>query len=113
MKSYFRNLTLIALALIATGCAISTHYLQDGAKTFPPTDPNAVKIYAAETLGEKYDVIGSVAVHSGGGDGDHAAKLLREEAAKLGATAVIKTRLTKASSYDNGTGLSGVAVRTF
>jgi hypothetical protein len=113
MKTHFKNLMLIALALIATGCAISTHYLQDGAKTYPPTDPNTVKIYAAETLNEKYDVIGSVAVHTGGGNGEEAAKLLRERAAKIGATAVLKTRLTKAMSYDNGTGLSGIAVRTF
>jgi hypothetical protein len=113
MKTHFKSLVLIALALLATGCAISTYYLQDGAKTYPPTDPNAVKIYAAETLNEKYDVIGSIAVHGGGGDGDDAAKLLRERAAKLGATAVIKARLTKVSSYENGTGLSGVAVRTF
>jgi len=101
-----------SIFLVFSGCAVSTYYLQDGAKTYPPTDPNNVKVYAAGSLRQKYDVIGSIAVDGVGG-ADDALKLLREKAADLGANAILDTRLVKMVSYTSRTGLSGVAVRTY
>jgi hypothetical protein len=109
------QITVLMLAMASmmtfSGCAISTHYVQDGAKAYPPTSPDSVRIFAAEALIGKYDVIGSVAADCVG-DGDDAAKLLREEAAKIGANAVIKTRLMKFNSLTSRTGIAGIAVRT-
>jgi hypothetical protein len=112
-KTKVANLMLVVgLAVAAlSGCTISTHYVQDGAKVYAPTSPESVQIYVADTLSVKYDVIGSV-VADAPGNGDDAAKALREEAAKMGANAVIKARLVKFTSYAARTALTGVAVRT-
>ena len=101
------------MASVATisGCTIATNYVQEGAKVYPPTSPDSVQIYVADTLSVKYDVIGSVVADTDG-DGDDAAKALREEAAKMGANAVIKTRFAKFTSYGQRTALTGIAVRT-
>ncbi len=114
-------LLLLAVLLgVLNGCAVATFYPQDGAKTYPPTDPRQVRVYAGSlddrgTSGisppPHYEVIGSIAVDKPG-DGTDALLLLREKAAQVGANAVIEARLTKATSFQHRTGISGVAVRT-
>ena len=112
MKRHHLLKSTWVIALIAgSGCAASTYYLQDGARTYPKTDPAKVRIYAGESLKSRYEVIGSVAVDVLG-DTKDAQKELREKAASLGANAVIDTRVTVMTSYTSRTGLSGVAVRT-
>lgn len=110
MTTQVRFILLFSLLLL-TGCAFSTHYLQDGAKTYPAEVASNVRVYAADRLDTKYTVIGSIAVDKLG-DGNDAVEYLREEAGKLGANAVIGVRLTKLNSSAKRTGISGVAVRT-
>lgn len=109
-----RNGKLIsACLLLATGCAIQTHYYQDGV-TKPETSvvPDSVKVYSGSVpTGMAYQVLGSIAVDRFG-DGDAALELLREEASAMGADGVIEVRLTKMNSFAQRTGLSGVAIRT-
>ncbi|MFA6467945.1 MAG: hypothetical protein WCW35_03540 [Bacteroidota bacterium] len=101
-------LMFLTIFLFTSGCAISTHYFQDGASAKAAVDPTLVKIYSGD-LAQEYEVIGSVAVDATG-DGNAAAELLKTKAGKIGANAVIMTRLTKLSSVAARTGLSGVAV---
>jgi hypothetical protein len=113
MRLKMNSISKILFFIVAFGlsaCAISTHYIQDGARAFPPTDPKTVKIYAADTVPQKYEVIGSVAVDNVG-DAESAKKSLQLEASKMGANAVIRTRLSKINSYASRTGLQGIAVR--
>jgi hypothetical protein len=112
MKLQFAILMLAVASMAAfSGCTIATHYVQEGAKLYPPTSPDSVEIYVADTLGVKYEVIGTVLADTDG-NGDDAAKELREEAAKMGANAVIKARLVKFTSMGQRAGLTGIAVRT-
>ncbi|MFA6456038.1 MAG: hypothetical protein WCW40_04385 [Bacteroidota bacterium] len=99
---------LFSILLLASGCAISTHYIQEGSTAKSAVDPSMVKIYSGD-LPQEYEVIGSVAVDATG-DGKAVAQLLKTKAGKIGANAVIMTRLTKLSSVAARTGLSGVAV---
>lgn len=97
-----------ALMVVLAGCTISTHYIQEGSSAKQPSDPSVVKIYTGD-LAADYEVIGSVAVDVAG-DGKLAAEKLKIRAAKIGANAVIMTKLSKLSSIGERTGISGVAV---
>ncbi|NTV47165.1 MAG: hypothetical protein HGB11_11730 [Chlorobiales bacterium] len=102
---------VLSILIFATACTIQTHFLQSDAKTFEAVKPEDVKVYTANKLSVEYVVIGSIAADSPG-DADSVLKALKEEAAKLGANAVIDVKLTKIESFASRTGLSGVAVRT-
>ena len=101
---------MVVFALFICSCAVRTHYIQDGAEAYEPTSPEDVKVYSGDIFDYKYIVIGSVAVDKPG-DGDAALEILKEEAASIGADAVINVRLSKISSTVTRTGLSGTAVR--
>jgi hypothetical protein len=106
---------ILAVPLLAlfSGCAIQTHYYQTGvsgpAGKIAPSD---VKIYSGRVpAGTSFLVLGSVAVDVQG-EGDAALSTMKEEAAKMGADAVIDVKLTKINSIAQRTGLSGTAIRT-
>ena len=110
MKNLTPAMTLLVSAVLFSGCSTATHYLSEGGKARDGVDASKVKIYSAEKIDMKYDVIGSVAVDLAG-DSDEAATLLKKEAGSIGANAVINTRLTKMHSHASSrTGLSGTAV---
>lgn len=106
MKHILYSLTCLCLL---SGCSLSTHYLQSGAKTYPETLAENVQVYSGEVENE-YTVIGSIAVDVAG-NGDAAEKYLKEKASKLGADAILFTKITKMSSIEQRTGISGVAVK--
>jgi len=94
--------------LMLEGCTITTHYLQDGVQVKSAVDAKNVKVYSGD-LTVSYEVIGSVAVDVAG-DGQKAMEQLKIKAGKIGANAIILTKLSKISSIASRTGLSGVAV---
>jgi hypothetical protein len=106
---------ILAFPLLAffSGCAVQTHYYQTGVTE--PTGkvaPADVKVYSGRApTGTSFLVLGSVAVDVPG-DGSAVLPLLKEEAAKMGADAVIEVKLTKINSFAERTGLSGTAIRT-
>lgn len=105
-----RKIFLSTILMIFLSCAIKTHYIQDGAKHYPPTKPQNVKLYSGDIINRQYEVIGCVAIDVPG-NGDDAAIYLKEEAASIGADAVIFVKLAKISSYGSRTGLSGTAIK--
>jgi len=105
-----KKILFVLVLTVLVSCTIKTHYIQDDAQSFEKTDPQMIKVYSSNDVGQPYDVIGSVAVDSPGG-GEDALKALKEEAALLGANAIINVKLGKISSLASSTGLSGVAVR--
>ncbi len=99
--------TLVICSLLV-GCSYSTHYIQSYSTAQPATSVDKIKIISGDIEGDYY-VIGSIA--SSGVDTEDAVEVFKEEAAKIGADAVIFITLTK-SHTDNGgrTGLSGTAI---
>jgi hypothetical protein len=106
----------VALAFGSVGCITSTEAIvrtddgplgQDAA-----TSPASVELYAM-TPSRAFDVLGTVvAAADGQDDAGDAVALLKETAAKIGAHAVIETRLE--GEYGNTEGavkLTGIAVR--
>jgi len=106
-----KKLLLVLSFALLTSCVIKTHYIQDDAQAFEKSSPSDIKVYTGADIGSDYDVIGSVAVDAPG-TGEAAVKELKEEAAKLGADAVINLQLTKLASFVQRTGASGVAVKS-
>jgi hypothetical protein len=105
-----RPFICLVFILFFSSCTITTHYLQEGAKAYPATTPDKIKIFSGEKAEKDFIVLGSVAVDTPG-DGESAATALKQEAASLGATAIINVRLTKVASSTPRTGASGTAVR--
>lgn len=83
-----KNLILSAL-LIVTGCATGSHVITGRAR--PMTSPDAVKVYSAKP--ENAEVLGSVSVREPNGfshmAGGTMIKVLKEEAAKMGANGLV------------------------
>lgn len=104
-----RLYTYLILLLLAQSCSFSTHYLQTGANYYPPTRPELVKVYSND-LKVPYTVIGPVAASVNLNESKVLEKL-KEEAASMGADAIIFTKLNEFTSFSPLTGLSGVAVK--
>ncbi|MBN2485120.1 MAG: hypothetical protein JXB34_04005 [Bacteroidales bacterium] len=100
---------LLFLVFIISSCSISAYYTQSGAKTYPETSIDMIKIFSND-VDESYTVIGSIAVDAVG-DAKSAEKVLKKKAASLGADAIIFCKLTKMTSVAQRTGLSGVAIK--
>lgn len=105
-KSY---LPLLLLIFLTIGCSYSSHFVQDGAQTFTPTNPDEIEIFSAD-IEQDYIVIGPIASDVAG-NGDKAAAKIKAEAATIGADAIIFVKLTKMQSSVQRTGISGVAVK--
>ena len=95
--------------IIFSGCAFSTHYIQNGGQKYPETNMNNIMVYTDEPAND-YIVIGSIAADAPG-DYNAALTKLRQEASEIGADAVIYVKLNKVSTYSARTGISGVAVK--
>lgn len=108
-KPFFFFLLLLTLSALFSSCSVYTYYIEDSAQAFPSTNPAEIKIYTTD-INQPYKVIGSVAIATEGST--QAAKdRLKKNAAKIGADAIIFCKLTKMTSFDSTTGLSGVAIR--
>jgi len=105
------KLTVVAIScFLISGCSVKSHFMQSDSQIYKASDYKAVRVYALEKPSFKYIVLGSVTADTAG-DGDAAIEVLREQAAEMGANAVIRARLTKVASYASRTGITGIAVR--
>jgi hypothetical protein len=110
-----RFLTVILLLAACSGCAsvarIYTDERQAGA--YPPTNAEKVKVYSSPTIEGKYMILGQViASVDAGTDASTPVDRLREQAALLGADAIIDMRLRIDQGYwQNAIEASGTAIR--
>ena len=76
-----------------------------------PLNPDSVRLYTGTKIpGKTYRFIGYVVVDTVGNEGDKAAYALKEEAAMLGANAIVNFRLTKLTGFIKRCGAAGIAV---
>lgn len=93
-KGFYSAVWALGILLLFMGCAARTHTLtgRDLSLRYSPTAKEQVKIYFSSDIGQEYTEIGYVAVEKGN-DPEVVKDLLKEEAAKLGADAVINCQL--------------------
>ena len=106
MKNKF--LFFIFLTMMS-GCSYSTFYVPERSPVYPPSAANEVVLTPQQQLESNYKVIGLVAI-SVSGDGEDAKEKLQEEAAKIGANAVMDLRLER---FLGRTAASGTAVLVY
>jgi hypothetical protein len=105
---HVKHLILFAL-LFNLGCAYSSHFLNEGAQTYSETNWQEVELFAGD-IDRDYEVIAAIASDAPGNSSKAEIKI-KDEAAKIGADAVIFIKLTKMTSMTQRTGISGVAVK--
>ncbi len=92
----FHLLILLTMVIFLTGCGIeSMYYLNDGVKILPATSVNKVMILSERTVPDtSYIEMGYVSVHvTNVSSGDELKRAIKEEAASIGADAVIDFRI--------------------
>jgi hypothetical protein len=103
-------ISLTLFLMLLSGCNFTTHYVQTGSRVYEETRPENVKIYSGEPK-EEYIVIGSIAVDHVGEDSQAGIEYLQKKAAKIGADAVIFTKLSSIMTSSARMGINGVAVK--
>ncbi len=88
-------LIVIIIVILLSGCTASMHYINDGAKIYPAINPESVLIVSERTIENKDFVeIGYVAINiTNANNGDQLKNAMKEEAASIGADAVIDFRI--------------------
>ncbi len=102
-------LPLLLSFLFLGACSYSTFFIPKQTKVYEPTEPESVIVSPQADLAIQYKRLASVSTMVWG-DGDDAKASLQEEAALLGANAIIQFQVR------NGflrTTARGIAVRTF
>ncbi len=112
----FLTAFLLLFATLASGCStVAVIKTSDGelSKDAQYVSASAVKVYCVKDIGVPYTVLGSVVASADAFDNSYLpVKLLCEEAARLGADAVVGLRLEIQDGFwTNGIRASGVAVK--
>ncbi len=107
---------LLASTMLASGCSsVAVIKTNDGelSKDAQYVSSSAVKVYSVKDIGVSYTVLGNVVAGADAADNSYVPiKLLREEAAKLGADAVVGLRLEiQEGFWTSGIRASGIAVK--
>ena len=89
------------LLLIFSSCYSVSHLQSDElVKEYPETNPDKIDIYSTEKGVRSYSVVGAVVASADAGDrADIPVYYLKEQAAKMGADAIINLRLEYAVGY--------------
>ena len=100
------------IAMLGSACTIRDSISFPESRGLSPTNPANITLYTADTIqGKRITAIGYVtAVHTSSNDGSKAATLLAQEAARIGAHAVVSFRLGKINSHSSHCTASGIAV---
>lgn len=93
-KRFYSAVWVLGILLLFIGCAARTHTLtgRDPSLGYSPTTKEQIKIYFSSNINQEYTEIGYVAVEKGN-DPEVVKDLLKEEAAKLGADAIINCQI--------------------
>jgi uncharacterized protein YbjQ (UPF0145 family) len=105
---------IICIALVS--CSQVRHIRTNDITTvYEETNPSNVEVYAELKIEKKYDVIGEVIVtRENSRSSQEAVSMLKKEAAKIGADAVIGLRLTICAGgfwYGDGVKAFGTAIK--
>ena len=100
---------IILIMIFLVGCVRVTSSLNDEIVAANATQAGQIKVYAARTIEGNYYEMGALAIHSLEGStpdlmGNRLRDLIKEEAAKIGADAVIAFRI-------DGVRAQGIAVK--
>ncbi len=112
ITGYSKRILLVAICSVVlslSACSYGTFFIPKQQKSYGPTEPSAIAISTQNDLELAYESLGRVAVVVWG-SGDQARSRLQDEAAKLGANAVIQLDLHRAFGR---TSAAGLAVRVF
>lgn len=113
-RSSFRKLTGIALITVISGCSTVANYKTNDSlsigKSNLPADK--IEVYSSDKTGKKYRILGGVVSSADAGtNASTSVDLLKKEAAKLGADAIIDLRLSIDQGYwTNAITSTGTAV---
>lgn len=109
------KILLILGLIVLSSCSVGRHIrTQDSAEKFTPTEPNHIQLHASEQIDKQYKILGLVSgAADSGEDPEQAIKILKSEAAKLGANAVYELRIQSIMGiWQAGVQATGIAVKT-
>ena len=108
-SSIFVVLLAVAIAFGA-GCTGYGKYMITS-EALPPTNENDVRVYAITKPGGNYTTLGYLSVYTSNAQdgGDELKRKLKEEAALIGADAIIAFKLNQESG--GGGGAEGIAIK--
>ncbi len=109
VQSLIQSLWGAVMITTVSACSYGTFFIPKQQKFYGPTEPSAIAISPQRDLKLAYEKLGRVAVVVSG-NGDGARVHLQNEAAKLGANAVIDLKVKRTFWR---TSASGLAVRIF
>lgn len=106
----FRFLFLLFLVSCSSASFLKTNDFQ---RDLSATSASDVKIYPEKLNSKNYKILGLVASAADAGeDSNHVVELLKEQAARMGANAIMETKIRLAYGYWNtGIEASGVAIK--
>ncbi len=105
---------ILIIGVLLTSCSSVAHLKTDDVKqNYSATEPEQIKVYSTDKVDQEYTVIGEVIVSAdAGADAAVSVKHLKNEAAKLGADAIINLKLEIGYGYwTNAIKASGTAVK--
>ncbi len=112
-SNIIKAITIASVVVAASACSTVASYKTDDAKaSVSATQADKVAVYSTSNIGREYKMIGSVTVAADAGkNAAKSVELLKKEAAKLGADAIIDLRLAVAAGYwTNSIKSTGTAV---
>lgn len=98
----FRKVTGIALITIVSGCSSVANYKTNDSQLVGTSNMPAdqIEVFSSEKIGKKYRVLGGVVSSAdAGSDASTSVNLLKKEAFKLGADAIVDLRLSIDQGY--------------
>ena len=108
-------LSCLLFVILLAGCSSVAYIQTDDApdEITPITNPDLIKVYSDEREELDYNVIGQVIADAdAGSNAETAVKLLKKQAAKLGADAIINLRLEIDTGYwDSAVKATGTAIK--
>jgi hypothetical protein len=105
---------IVFICLLFVSCSNVAHLrTSDNISAYKESDPDRIEVYSTANIGKQYFVIGeAMASADAGENSEKPVDLLKEEAAKLGADAIINLRLSFSYGYwSTGITATGTAVK--
>ena len=109
----FKYYICVICCLLFVSCSNVSHIrTDDNLSVYKISDYNKVEVYSTSNIGKQYLVVGEVMASADAGESsDRPVNLLKEEASKLGADAIINLRLSFSYGYwSTGITATGTAV---
>ena len=104
-----KNLIIFfSCALLLSSCTYYAYY-PTGESVQNRTMPSNIKIYSTQEIGKDYKVLGSFCIYMDG-NAERVSLELKKRLSKIGADAAVDVKLSKLSSFDARSSISGTAI---